>query len=1090
MTSFRLITRSLRFYWREHELTALATAVAAAVLAGALIVGDSLKATLAEGAADRLGSIRSAMDTGDRLVAQRLADALRARLAPRTVSAMLALSGTAENVAGTKRAGRVQILGIDAAFAAMTREEGIQGWEEGVYVNAPLARQLGIKTGAEILVRVEKPGRVSRDMALAAGTDTASGLRVRVQGILPVDVGGRFDLRNRHAAPANLYMPLKQLQALAGAAGQINRVLCSGNEQDEPVLAAAVRDEWTLEDVGLQVWEVPERDTIELQSRQVFLDDAVADAALSLAPTGTGVFAYMVNAIVHGDRTTPYSFVCSRAVPPTDGLASNGLVATDWLAEDLGLTTGASVRLEYFTMGALRNLVETSAMFRVDGIVALKDVGDPSLMPAIPGITQTGDCRDWKSGLPIDMQRIRPKDEAYWDAWRGSPKAFVSLGTAQSLWKTPWGRLTAVRWSATTTTARAVESGLHQRLNPALFGLAFTDVAAAAQRSVAAAVDFRQLFLGLSLFLVVAALLLVWLLFRLTLERRHAQAGLLMACGVQGALSRWLLLEGLLVAGVGALAGLVGGVAYARAMLNGLSGEWHGAFTGLKITLDVRAGTLALAWCAVMLLSGGVMATGIRSFRRRTVHALLSGTDDGVGRRPGQGWAFTALTALGGAAGLWAWAWTLDERSRAGVFFGVGALVLLGLSAGFGWRLQRGQQRGTAMPTLLGLGLREAARHPMRSVLASGLTAAAMFLLVTVAVNEPAAPVRFDRSSGTGGFTWIGEPALPVHADINTPAGRALFGLPEVELAGVSFVGLRLHTADDASCLNVDRAQNPQVAGVNSEALGKRGAFRFVRSDLGAHPTAQEGWKRLTAGMPTHVVPAVADEPTLVWGLGLGVGDELETVDGRGRQIRLRFVGMIEPSVLQGSVMIDEGRFAELFPGDTGYAAWLIDTPPARADAVAEMLTRVFRREGLACVSTVDRMETFAEVTKSYLAMFRTLGGLGVILGIVGLAVILMRHVVERRGALAMLRAVGLRRHALAGMLVGEEMGLAAVGILNGIAAALIAMGPSLGGSLNAGTILGLAGWALTVLAVALVTTAIAAGVVTHGRPFDALRDE
>jgi ABC-type lipoprotein release transport system permease subunit len=962
----------------------------------------------------------------------------------------------------------------------LTREPGLAHWEEGVFVNAVLAQRLGIQTGDEILVRVEKPGRVSRDMALAVGSDTAAALRVRVQGVLPDAAGGRFDLRNVHGAPANVYLPLERLQALAGAAGQINRVLCSGDDTDTTTLDAAVGEAWQLEDVGLQVWEVPERNTIELRSRQVFLDDAVAGAALALSPTGTGVFAYLVNSIVHGARATPYSFVCGSAAAPAAGLAPDALVATDWLAEDLGLTPGAAVRLDYFVMGPLRTLVETSAVFKVERIVALKDTADPTLMPDIPGVAATGDCRDWESGLPIDVKRIRPKDEEYWDAWRGSPKAYVALGTAQALWDTPWGRLTAVRWSSQATSAVRVEAGLMQRLSPAQFGLVFRDVAAQARRSVEAAMDFRQLFLGLSFFLVVAALMLVWLLFRLTLERRQAQAGLLLSCGAAGTLTRWLMMEGLLVAGVGALAGVAAGVAYAQAMIGGLVGAWRGAVTGLAITLEVRAGTLALAWCGVVLLAGVVMAAGIRALRRRTVHALLSGTGDESGPRAGRGWAVTALTALGGAAALWALAWTMDERSRAGVFFGVGALVLLGLSAAFGWRLRHGQRRHVTLPTTIGLGLREAARHPLRSVLVSGLTA----------TNQPAAPARFERTSGTGGFAWLGEPALPIHADMNTAAGRALFGLQEAELAGVSFVGLRLHAADDASCLNLNRAQQPQVAGVDPEALAVRGAFRFARSDLASHPSSADGWRRLAAALPDGVVPAVADEPTLVWGLGLGVGDELESVDGQGRRFRLKFVGMLESTILQGTVLIDEARFAQLFPGDTGYAAWLIDTPPAQADAVGGLLTRVFRREGLACVSTVDRMETFAEVTKSYLAMFRTLGGLGVILGVVGLAVILVRHVVERRGALALLRAVGIRRRRVAGMLVGEQMGLAVAGIVNGLAAALMAMGPSFGGSVEPGVIVGLAGWALAVLAAGLAATALAAWLVTRGRPFDALRNE
>ena len=33
----------------------------------------------------------------------------------------------------------------------------------------------------------------------------------------------------------------------------------------------------------------------------------------------------------------------------------------------------------------------------------------------------------WDPPFPVDLARIRPRDEAYWDAYRGAPKAFVSL---------------------------------------------------------------------------------------------------------------------------------------------------------------------------------------------------------------------------------------------------------------------------------------------------------------------------------------------------------------------------------------------------------------------------------------------------------------------------------------------------------------------------------------------------------------------------------------------------------------------------------------------------------------------------------------
>ncbi len=1091
MTPFTLLLRSLRSRGGEHTLTALAVAVAAAVLTGALVVGDSLTATLGNVTADRLGRIGAALDSGDRLFSVRWADALRQRLAPSTVSAVLALAGTAENTAGTVRAGAVQVLGIDDHFGKLVRDPRGPEWQEGVFINTALAARLGVQSGDEILVRVEKPGRVSRDMALASGADTAVAFRERVQAVLADDAGGRFSLRNVHGSALTVFLPRARLQQLVDAPGQANMVLCEAGLPDAAGLAAVVRDAWQPADVGLEVWDVPERNAIELRSRQVFMDDTVGRAAMAVAPQGTRILTYMVNAVRHGERSTPYSFVCGTEGPAAGGLASNEIAVTDWLADDLGLAAGAQVCVDYYVMGAARTLVETSAVFRVGRILPLATAGDASLMPNIPGVAETGSCRDWHSGLPIDLKAIRPKDEAYWDQWRGSPKAFVTLATAQEHWATPWGQLTAVRWPSSATTSAAVERELRDRLTPESFGLVFRDVAEEGRRSVAAATDFRQLFLGLSMFLIAAALMLIGQLSRLTLERREAEAGLLMSAGAGGPLTAWLLMESAVIAMAGAALGAIGGLGYAWVMIEGLSRFWSHAVAGLKVVLAVRTGTLALAWSLTVLLALGVMALGIRAVRRRTVHGLLSGTRDEACVWRSRGWAVTTLTAWSLAFLLWGSAWWVEERQRAGLFFGVGGLALTGLCAALGWRLLQGAgTRGMAARSIARLGFSEAGRHPARSVLVAGLMSLAVFVLVTLAINTPPEPSRYERGSATGGFAWVMETALPIHANLDRPAEQSRFGLDAADMGGVSFVGLRIHRADDASCLNLARAQDPQVAGVDPRSLAVRGAFRFVRTEHATRPAAADGWALLSRVGESDVVPAIADAATMTWGLGVGVGDELSVVDGQGRPFRLRFVGMIETSILQGMVLIDERRFAERYPGDTGYRAFLVDTPPARAEAAGARLTHVFRREGAACVSTVERAGEFAAVTIAYLAMFRTIGGLGVLLGVAGLAIILARHGVERRGELALLRAVGFRRSQVVRLLVSEQVWLMAAGLAGGGAAALLATLPSLQRLPDAGPLEGSAGWAALVFVTGLVATWATALITTRGMPFEGLRKE
>ncbi len=55
MSLWRLVTRSISFYWRTNLAVLLAVVVATGVLTGALAVGDSVRFTLQKTLAARLG---------------------------------------------------------------------------------------------------------------------------------------------------------------------------------------------------------------------------------------------------------------------------------------------------------------------------------------------------------------------------------------------------------------------------------------------------------------------------------------------------------------------------------------------------------------------------------------------------------------------------------------------------------------------------------------------------------------------------------------------------------------------------------------------------------------------------------------------------------------------------------------------------------------------------------------------------------------------------------------------------------------------------------------------------------------------------
>ena len=78
MTSCSLVLKSFRFYARSHIGTLMGVAVGAMVLVGALLVGESVRGSLRDMAAARLGRVELALPSNDRLFRAELASQLRA----------------------------------------------------------------------------------------------------------------------------------------------------------------------------------------------------------------------------------------------------------------------------------------------------------------------------------------------------------------------------------------------------------------------------------------------------------------------------------------------------------------------------------------------------------------------------------------------------------------------------------------------------------------------------------------------------------------------------------------------------------------------------------------------------------------------------------------------------------------------------------------------------------------------------------------------------------------------------------------------------------------------------------------------------
>jgi len=1037
MNSRTLILSSARYYWRTHLGVILGAALGAMVLTGALLVGDAVKATLRAQALARIGKADLAMTGGDRF----FRSTIGAEMKPAAAS-VLVLRGSLSKADGTSRINQAQVLGVDAGFNALApaspKATADAARKLSVALNERAASQLGAKAGDTVILRIEKPAIFSRDAPLSGEEADVVALRMVVGSIRNDAEFGRFSLTSGQVPPFTVFASLEELQErLLDKKPQANLLLASGTSI-EP-FAKSVREHFKLQDASLELREGV--GGVELRTPRVFLDPPVV-AAAPPAKDGHRVEAltYFVNGLHAERKETPYSMVtavdaAAAGFLPAD-LADNEIVLSQWEADDLRVAVGGEVTIKYYVMGERRQLDERERKFTVRSVLPMDEPQlNTSWMPEFPGLADKANCRDWKPGFDFDSTRMRSKDQDYWEKYKGTPKAFVTLKAGQEMWSNRWGNLTSIRWPAGTD-RQALEKALLEKLTPEMLGFQFVPLREQALAATNAPVDFGELFVSFSFFLIMAAAVLTGMLFVFSLEQRNAEAGLLLALGLRPRQVRRLFLtEGAVLAVVGSVVGAFGGILYTQLVLKALATVWRGAVGAVEFSFVLPPATLATGVVSGIVVALIAIWLASRRQLRHSARELLAGEimERVVRqRRGGSIPTIVAVTALVGGVVL------LALVKGAEAFFSAGSLLLIsGLAFALGWLRRLSVAVTTGLESVGQLGARNTTRRRGRSLATITVLASGVFMVVAVDSFRKSPPSEGDtKDPGTGGFALVGESSLPIYEDLNSEKGREAYGLNEKVMSDVHVIPLRVRDGDDASCLNLNRALQPRLMGLKPSELADRKAFQISPSSA--------TWNLLNQNATEQEIPGIVDAKTLQWALQKKIGDVVEYRDDRGQTLRVKLVATIADSMLQGNVLIAEQEFVKRFPASGGYRYFLIDCPPGKMAAVRADLSRALTDRGLELTASSTKLAEFQAVENTYLAIFQALGGLGLLLGSAGLAIVVARNVLERRREFGLLAAVGFRSRQLRGLVFAEHRWLIVAALVIGTVSALVGVWPNL----------------------------------------------
>jgi ABC-type antimicrobial peptide transport system permease subunit len=1052
MSILKFILRSLKYYRKQHLALFAATLLSTAVLTGALVVGDSVKFSLEELVRKRLGKTEFALAAHDRFFETRLAKDISSQ-GQVNAAPLLLLLGMAINNETNSRINEVQVVGIDPTFGRFFEIPFPDLQPNEAIVSENTANILNLKAGETFLLRVEKANLIPLNAPFVSDENSAIAMRLKVKAIATDSQAGRFSLNSNQTAPFNVFLPMDFLSEKLGLPGLANLIVVAGDDAslNTQKLDEILNQSWQLADAGLKIRDLNQEGKFEMLSDRIFIDKPISEAIEKLDLHQESVLTYLVNAIRFNHKSIPYSFVSALSGNPfQESLSKNEIIINEWLAEDLGLKTGDSVTLDYFVMGPMRKLAEKSRRFVVKNIIPIQgEFINESLMPLFPGISEAANCSDWETGIPIDLKKIRDKDEDYWNRFKGTPKAIVSMEAGREMWDNTFGNQTAIRFNTSDISQEKLSEKIIKNLDPASLGFVFTPVLQDGLHAAENAVDFGGLFLSLSFFVIAAGILLLVLIYSLNTETRSRETGVLAALGFNSRqIVRIRFSESVVTAIIGGIAGVGAGILYNLALLKGLNSVWQGAVQTNMLQVFIQPVTLfisalagiILALLSVFLITRRKLKQPLTNLIKINLADISKFTSKKISRN-----IIAGIFTISAALLMVAYSLFFDKEVNAGMFLPAGALIMIGSYAFINLLISRhGGHKFVKNPDIFKLAMKYVSRNKNRSLAAIILLSIGTFSIIITAANRKTFYGTENRAtSGTGGYQFWAQTTIPILFDLNTETGKSKVNLEDEPLfSDVKFVQFHKLDGDDASCLNLNSVRQPVILGVDPSGFQKKEAFSFTNILAGIEK--KQVWKSLDKPFASGIIPAIADQTVLTWGLKKSIGDTLFYIDESGKPLKLLLIAGLENSIFQGNLLISDSLFRVYFPSVSGSKIMLVQANDSVKNEVSELLKSTFVDYGIEITSASERLAQFNVVTNTYLTVFMMLGGLGVLIGTIGLGIVLLRNILERKNELALLLALGYRKSQIFKIIFLENLFILIAGLTIGILGAVTGILPSL----------------------------------------------
>lgn len=1038
----KISARSLLFYRKDYFNQLIIISILAAIITGSLLTGYSIRESLKKSSAEKLGNTFILASTGLRFFESSLADRISSdenlRMTP-----LFETDGYCQNFSTGSTSLNINIYGISNDFFDFHGINGIDIPAGTAAVNSNLAEHLGISEGEDLIIKLREADPIPANAPFAPAERKDGSIVLRVSRIIRPYQSGNFSLGISQMVPQNIFINLKDLQPDRDSSFRVNRFLVANNKNvSESAIYNIIKANITPSDIGLKIRTSEVTGEPEIISDRIFIDSSIVSTITSNISGSYPIITYLANSLKRGIREAPYSFVCGLPGNESFNIKGDQIAINKWLADDIDAKPGDIITLKWYV--PVRNLLEEREMdFTLTRIILSEGrFSDPSLMPEFPGISGSTSCSSWDAGIPILMDKIRDKDEVYWNRYKGTPKAFIDYNTGKKIWSNYFGSATAVRFSREINKTLILKA-LSGKFEPTDAGFSVRNIKVSGDEAASTGVDFSSLFLSLGFFIILSCIILLFFSVSIFFESRKEQIRIYHSLGFrESKITLLLFYESSLITIAGSLTGVLLGCGVNTVIIFALNSVWSGAVQTNIITPDINLRPLLTGFISTLIIAQVLIIFKLKSYLKRL---SLNGQ---------KGFKFhnanlnLLLLSIASLAAIMATIFTLVLYNNSIVLSFTNGILIFIVSVLLirQYYLGRSQNHKNISKGLYNLSKRYYSFNPSQAVAPVIFIAAGIFAIIITSSNRIGlTDEMLLNHGGTGGYLLWSESAVPVRENLNSKKGRDEFGLNEAELSDLEIIqGLRLK-GDDASCLNLNHVKTPPLLGIDPGDFIRRGSFSFAsKIEI---PEEKNVWSLLEEQPVDNTIYGIADQTVIQWGLKLKTGDTLIFNSETGRPVKIVICAGLNSSLFQGYLIIGDKNFRNFFPSISGCSVFLFDSNKLNADPLKSLLSERFAKYGLMVETTSEKLSSFFVVTNTYLNVFTILGILGLILGVAGLGFILIRNYNQRVREFALMMATGYTKSRLRMYIIADQIIILFWGIVTGTISALFSTLPSLQGS-------------------------------------------